>query len=114
MIQNVLRAIGGVEVYGIISICLFFAVFTGTLIFAFAKNKSFLKTMSALPLEDEFVVASGILPDVEGGILPPGYCCEHPVVFGKFNALPPSETLGSTSGETPDATLQNQKGNSQP
>lgn len=52
MIQNVLRAIGGVEVYGIISVCLFFAVFVVAAIFAFTHKKPFCKTMSALPLDD--------------------------------------------------------------
>lgn len=52
MIQNVLRDIGGVGIYGIISICLFFTVFTGALIWAFLHRKPFLKNMSMLPFED--------------------------------------------------------------
>jgi hypothetical protein len=53
MIQNVLRALGGVEMYGIISVCLFFAVFVAALIFAFTRKKPFCQNMSALPLDDE-------------------------------------------------------------
>jgi len=53
MMQNVLKAIGGVEVYGIISVCLFFLVFTVALVWTCVQKKSFLKSMSALPLEDE-------------------------------------------------------------
>ena len=57
MIKNVLTEIGGVGIYGVISICLFFAVFTGSLIFAFLHRKPFLQSMSALPLEEDAVVA---------------------------------------------------------
>jgi len=53
MMQNVLRAIGGIENYGIISVCLFFSVFVTALVLALMKNKSFCKHMSSLPLEDE-------------------------------------------------------------
>ncbi len=52
MIKNVLTHIGGVEVYGIISICLFFAVFTGALLWAWRLKKPFCNEMSALPLND--------------------------------------------------------------
>jgi hypothetical protein len=52
MIQNVLRDIGGVGIYGVISICLFFAVFTVALVWAFLHSKGFLNSMSMLPLED--------------------------------------------------------------
>ena len=52
MIKNVLSGIGGVGLYGVISITLFFAVFIGMLIWVFAMKKSFAKTMSALPLND--------------------------------------------------------------
>lgn len=52
MIKNVLTHIGGIEVYGIISICLFFAVFTGALVWAALVRKSFADRMSGLPLDD--------------------------------------------------------------
>jgi hypothetical protein len=52
MIQNVLRALGGVEIYGILSVCLFFGVFLAALIFAATRKKQFCQSMSALPLED--------------------------------------------------------------
>lgn len=52
MIKNVLSDIGGVGLYGVISICLFFAVFTGMLIWAFRMKKQFAQSMSALPLND--------------------------------------------------------------
>ncbi len=58
MVQNVLRAIGGVENYGIISVCLFFFIFICALVFAFVQKKPFCKTMSALPLDDGEIVSS--------------------------------------------------------
>ncbi len=52
MIKNVLNDIGGVGLYGVISVCLFFAVFLGALVSALRHQPSFVKKMSALPLED--------------------------------------------------------------
>ena len=51
MIQNVLRALGGVEIYGVLSICLFFATFSGAVIWAMAQSKRNCSAASALPLE---------------------------------------------------------------
>lgn len=53
MIQNVLRHIGGIEGYGIISICLFFACFFGVLVWAFRLRKPQLEEMAALPLDSD-------------------------------------------------------------
>ena len=52
MIKNVLSEIGGIGIYGVISICLFFAVFTGMLVWACRMKKSFAQKMSAAPLDD--------------------------------------------------------------
>ena len=52
MIKNVISDIGGIGLYGIVSICLFFAVFIGMLIWAFRMKKSFAQKMSASPLDD--------------------------------------------------------------
>ena len=52
MIKNVLNDIGGIGLYGAISICLFFAVFTGALVWSFLLKKSDLDARSALPLND--------------------------------------------------------------
>jgi len=59
MIKNVLSGIGGIGVYGVISICLFVLVFGGAVLWACLLKKSFLKDMSALPLEDETTDARG-------------------------------------------------------
>ncbi len=61
MIQNVLSGIGGVGRYGIISICLFFAVFAGVLLWTIGLKKSYLNAMRELPLED----AGAPEPDAE-------------------------------------------------
>jgi hypothetical protein len=52
MIKNILTHIGGVEVYGVISVCLFFAVFSVAVVLALRMKKSVVARMSALPLED--------------------------------------------------------------
>ena len=51
MIENVLNRIGGVGVYGVISICLFFAVFVGVLVWTFCLKKPYLNAMRELPLD---------------------------------------------------------------
>ncbi len=51
MIQNVLQDIGAVGLYGVISVCLFFLVFSGALLWALALKEPHLKSMSALPLD---------------------------------------------------------------
>ena len=53
MIQNVARDLGGSPLFGVISVCLFFLVFTGALIFAATRKKSLCKEMSALPLDED-------------------------------------------------------------
>jgi hypothetical protein len=63
MIQNVLSSIGGVGVYGVISIAIFFAFFVGMLIWAFRLKKPYLNSMGALPLEDETKTTINSNPD---------------------------------------------------
>lgn len=53
MIKNVLSDIGGIGLYGVLSVCLFFLVFTGAIIWALLHRKPFLNYMGALPLHDE-------------------------------------------------------------
>jgi hypothetical protein len=52
MIKNVLSDIGGIGLYGIVSICLFFAVFTGMLIWAGRMKRSVADRLSEMPLHD--------------------------------------------------------------
>lgn len=51
MIQNVLRHMGGIEGYGILSLMLFFACFLGMFVWALLLKKPFLQEMSRKPLE---------------------------------------------------------------
>lgn len=59
MIKNVLTDINGVEVYGVISICLFFTVFTTAMVWAAFQKKQFLQSMSVLPLKDGEIKKKG-------------------------------------------------------
>ena len=52
MIKNVLTDIGGIGLYGVISVCLFFVIFSGVLVWAFLLRKSHLNALSQLPLND--------------------------------------------------------------
>ena len=51
MIQNALQHLGGIELYGLLSIGLFFLAFLGTLVWALRLKKPFLDTMASLPLD---------------------------------------------------------------
>lgn len=55
MIKQFVQDIGGVGLYGIISLCLFFSVFTGAFLWACLHKRAFCAAMSALPLEDETI-----------------------------------------------------------
>lgn len=52
MIQNVVREMGGIAAFGVISVVLFFVVFIGAALFAFFQRKTFCEKMRALPLDD--------------------------------------------------------------
>ncbi len=67
MIENVVQNIGGVAVFGLISICLFFGFFTGLLLWSVRLKKPYLNTMQSLPLEMEATPA----PADRNGV-PPG------------------------------------------
>ncbi len=51
--MNLINKLGGIEAFGVFSICLFVVVFTASMVLAFCLKKPFLKNMSNLPLEDE-------------------------------------------------------------
>lgn len=51
--HQIIDKLGGIEAFGIFSICLFVVVFTVSMVLAFCLKKTFLKSMSVLPLEDE-------------------------------------------------------------
>jgi len=51
MIEHVLHDLDGIEIFGIISICLFFTFFTGMLLWAGRLKKPYLTSMQDLPLD---------------------------------------------------------------
>jgi hypothetical protein len=53
MIKNVLQEIGGLGIYALTSLLLFFAVFTGALVWTFLQRASVCEKMRALPLEND-------------------------------------------------------------
>jgi hypothetical protein len=53
MIKNVLQEIGGLGLYALTSLLLFFTVFTGALVWTFLQRASVCEKMRALPLENE-------------------------------------------------------------
>lgn len=53
MIENVMNKMSGTGVFGIISICLFFAFFTGMLLWAVLLKKPYVDSMCELPLEKD-------------------------------------------------------------
>jgi cytochrome c oxidase cbb3-type subunit 4 len=53
MIENVMHHIGGVGMFGIISVLLFFAFFAGMVVWAASLKKPYLNSMRDLPLDQE-------------------------------------------------------------
>lgn len=51
MIEHVLHHLNGIEIFGIISVCLFFTFFTGMLLWASRLKKPYLNSMQDLPLD---------------------------------------------------------------
>jgi hypothetical protein len=53
MIHNVLRTLGGIEHYGVVSLCFFGFIFASVLVWTFLQRKSHLDRMSQIPLEPD-------------------------------------------------------------
>ncbi len=53
MIQTILKNLGGIQNYGIISLCLFGTVFLGVLLWAFLQKKSHLDYMARVALDKD-------------------------------------------------------------
>ena len=53
MIRNVLSHVGGVGAYGVISVVLFFTVFTVAVVWALVQRRSLMNELAALPLADD-------------------------------------------------------------
>jgi len=61
MIENVTHSIGGMSLYGVISICLFVAVFVGVLVWTIRLKKSYVNSMRELPLEGDSAADTQLL-----------------------------------------------------
>lgn len=53
MFQNILHDLGGAACYGVVSICLFFLVFSVSLIWAMTRRAGLLREIEQLPLVDD-------------------------------------------------------------
>ena len=53
MIHSILKSLGGVQQYGIFSLCLFCIIFLGVLVWAFAQKKTHLEYMSRVALDPD-------------------------------------------------------------
>lgn len=53
MFQNILHDLGGVALYGVVSICLFFLVFTTALVWAMTRRSTVLREIEQLPLAED-------------------------------------------------------------
>jgi hypothetical protein len=62
MIKNVVENLARVDIYGIISMVLFFSFFTGMLVWAFRLKKSYLDAMGGLPLDGGEIAPDKSLP----------------------------------------------------
>ena len=51
MEEKIICSLNGVGIYGVISICIFVAFFSGMLLWAFTKKDNYLDKMGSLPLE---------------------------------------------------------------
>lgn len=51
MEEKIICSMNGVGIYGVISICIFVAFFTGMLLWAFTKKDNYLNKMGSLPLD---------------------------------------------------------------
>jgi len=63
MIKNVLENIGGVGLYGVISICLFFGFFLAMLVWVWQLKKPHVDSMRELPLHDGNTPAPALDPN---------------------------------------------------
>jgi len=100
MIKNVLTSIGGIGLYGVISVCLFFLVFSVAFVRACLLEKQFLNSMSVLPLDD------GVRPSSAAATFPTSVATEpSPAIQRHRNSAP-------GDGRTPAAQDAGSKGTS--
>ena len=52
-VKHYMESIAGIEVYPLISLCIFFVFFIGLIYYVVKMNKNYVETMESLPLEKE-------------------------------------------------------------
>lgn len=52
-VKHHLESIAGIEIYPLISLCIFFLFFVGLLVYVSKMNKKHIQTMEALPLGND-------------------------------------------------------------
>ena len=67
MYKEILRSIAGIEIFPVISLCLFVAVFAIVLVWASRLDGAWLERSAGLPLEPDAPPTAGTPVDVEGG-----------------------------------------------
>ena len=53
MLHDVLRNLGGIQTYGLVSLCLFIGIFGALMIWSLGQKRSHLERMARLPLESD-------------------------------------------------------------
>lgn len=56
MFSQNLSSIEGVSIFPIITLVLFFLIFSGVILWVFKKDKSYIETLSRIPLQDNSLV----------------------------------------------------------
>lgn len=52
-VKHHLETISGIEIYPLISLCIFFVFFIGLVVYVVKMNKKYVEAMESLPLEKE-------------------------------------------------------------
>jgi hypothetical protein len=65
MLEHVTHQLGGVGMFGIFSLCLFFLFFLGTMLWALCLKKNYLNAMGELPLEGDSASRIGNEPNAQ-------------------------------------------------
>jgi hypothetical protein len=57
MISQYLQSLEGVEILGVVSLCLSLAIFLGIVVWAVKADRAYVRMMKQLPLEDDGVTS---------------------------------------------------------
>jgi hypothetical protein len=65
MIENIMSRPGAYAIFGVVSICLFFIVFGGAIVWALLQPRDTMRRMGALPLSNDFETDTTVPPTVQ-------------------------------------------------